>query len=131
MQVPTLSLSAEKIDFGTCFLRHPYIQPVELVNPSGLPAKFEVVFTEDNNPYADSLTCEIASGSIGPRSRLPLNLRMVARHLGPVALTIFVRTVGSEAQPMSIQYAFFHVRMDGLRNASNLLFLFAFAEEHV
>jgi hydrocephalus-inducing protein len=101
--VPTLSLSAEKLDFEKCFLRYGYTKTVELVNTSNLPAKFEVVFPEDINPMADSLTCDQAAGSIAPNSSVQLGIKMIARHLGPVSLALYVRTVGSEVPPKVIQ----------------------------
>jgi len=40
--VPSISLLTPLLDFGRCFIRHPYVQNVELLNNSNLPVKYKM-----------------------------------------------------------------------------------------
>lgn len=40
--VPSVSLLTPLLDFGRCFIRHPYVQNVELLNNSNLPVKYKM-----------------------------------------------------------------------------------------
>ena len=41
--VPPITVSTPLLDYGRCFLHHPYELPVSLVNESDLPAKYELL----------------------------------------------------------------------------------------
>ena len=40
--VPPVSLLTPLLDFGRCFIRHPYVQNVELQNNSELPVQYKM-----------------------------------------------------------------------------------------
>ena len=40
--VPSVSLLTPLLDFGRCFIQHPYVQNVELQNNSELPVQYKV-----------------------------------------------------------------------------------------
>ena len=40
--VPSVSLLTPLLDFGRCFIRHPYVQNVELQNNSELPVQYKM-----------------------------------------------------------------------------------------
>ena len=41
--VPPITVSTPILDYGRCFLHHPYELPVHLLNDSDLPAKYELL----------------------------------------------------------------------------------------
>lgn len=41
--VPPITISTPILDYGRCFLHHPYELPVHLSNDSDLPAKYELL----------------------------------------------------------------------------------------
>ena len=41
--VPPITVSTPILDYGRCFLHHPYELPVHLLNESDLPAKYELL----------------------------------------------------------------------------------------
>lgn len=41
--VPPITVSTPLLDYGRCFLHHPYELLVNLVNESDLPAKYELL----------------------------------------------------------------------------------------
>ena len=41
--MPPITVSTPILDYGRCFLHHPYELPVHLVNESDLPAKYELL----------------------------------------------------------------------------------------
>lgn len=41
--VPPITVSTPILDYGRCFLHHPYELPVHLMNESDLPAKYELL----------------------------------------------------------------------------------------
>ena len=41
--VPVINVKSPVLDFGRCFIRHPYERMVELYNDSDLPAKYDLV----------------------------------------------------------------------------------------
>lgn len=42
VMVPPVSLLTPLLDFGRCFIRHPYVQNVELQNNSELPVQYKM-----------------------------------------------------------------------------------------
>ena len=42
VMVPSVSLLTPLLDFGRCFIRHPYVQNVELQNNSELPVQYKM-----------------------------------------------------------------------------------------
>lgn len=41
--VPPITLVTHILDYGRCFLHHPYELSVQLMNESDLPAKYELL----------------------------------------------------------------------------------------
>lgn len=41
--VPGINLLTPVLDFGKCFINHPYEMTMELMNDSDLPAKYELI----------------------------------------------------------------------------------------
>ena len=41
--VPGINLLTPVLDFGKCFVNHPYEMTMELMNDSDLPAKYELI----------------------------------------------------------------------------------------
>ena len=40
--VPQVTLITQLLDYGRCFLRHPYVHSVEIMNDTALPVKYEM-----------------------------------------------------------------------------------------
>ena len=40
--VPRVTLITQLLDYGRCFLRHPYMHSVEIMNDTALPVKYEM-----------------------------------------------------------------------------------------
>lgn len=51
--VPPITVSTPILDYGRCFLHHPYELLVGLLNESDLPAKYELL----SQVHAHLLTC--------------------------------------------------------------------------
>ena len=66
--VPPITVSTPLLDYGRCFLHHPYELLVNLVNESDLPAKYELL----SQVYF--YTCKFSHGYIQHRSFLVLFL---------------------------------------------------------
>ena len=52
--VPPITVSTPILDYGRCFLHHPYELPVHLFNESDLPAKYELL---SQVKYLDRALC--------------------------------------------------------------------------
>lgn len=46
--VPAITVLSPILDYGRCFLRHPYEHSVKLHNDSDLPAKYELLTQQVN-----------------------------------------------------------------------------------
>ena len=46
--VPLITVLSPILDYGRCFLRHPYEHSIKLHNDSDLPAKYELIPQQDN-----------------------------------------------------------------------------------
>ena len=50
--VPQITVMSPLLDYGRCFLRHPYEHQVRLQNDTELPAKYELVSQDQNHDVA-------------------------------------------------------------------------------
>lgn len=96
--VPPIHPSTYEVDFGDAFVGHTYEQTIEIVNPSHLPAKCEVVAAQ---PMLNTIGKYVAEP---PRSIVPageaitVKIKFTAAQLGQMCLPMYVRIVGV-AQP--------------------------------
>lgn len=87
--VPTVVLETGGIDFGECFLRHPYPDKLEIVNlhPS-LPAKVEALPQDDQSKGLGEVLIEPSIASIEPNSKVTLGLSLAPVRRGRIQLPV-------------------------------------------
>merc|ERR1712091_387728 len=97
--VPRVTVTADVLDFGECFLRHPYKMPLQLVNDSKLPAKFEVLPQNAQSRGLAEYEVEPKAGGIAAWGSQQLEFTLSTTRLGRI------RLVGSLADPLEMVIA--------------------------
>jgi hypothetical protein len=102
--VPVLSLLPQDgaLDYEAAYLGFPYTASFALVNDSRLPAKFEVLPQEQASLCVATFAAEPTSGSVPPKGRATVQLTLRTGRLGRIQLPVYVRTLGSRAQPLQV-----------------------------
>lgn len=98
--VPKLTLSTAVLEFGSCFLRHPYKRTIRLANESKLPGKFEVLPQDPQSMGLAVFSCEPMSGGIAAMGEQELEISLQAHTLGRVQIPVRVKVVGSRGKPL-------------------------------
>lgn len=75
--VPRLSIPAETLDFGDCFLEFPASRTLRLANGARLPAKFRVEPQGAAGAALAQFTCEPSEGAIAAQGASPVPLSHV------------------------------------------------------
>eukprot|EP00048_Salpingoeca_helianthica_P006582 m.100402 g.100402 ORF g.100402 m.100402 type:complete len:4697 (-) comp14058_c0_seq1:25-14115(-) len=97
--VPEVVSNTALLDFGRCFVNHPYAQTVELENLSDLPAKFSA-------QRVPSDTVEVRAdpehGVILPNARLTVAVSVTPLVSTDIASQIFFSVLGSPLPPLKV-----------------------------
>ncbi|XP_068693384.1 hydrocephalus-inducing protein homolog [Montipora foliosa] len=101
--VPPITVSTPILDYGRCFLHHPYELPVHLSNDSDLPAKYELLsqVVEDVTPILYS--SPEPKGIIQPHSVKEIPLHITAECLEEVTSVAYFMIFGSSDAPLGVQ----------------------------
>ena len=103
--VPKIDVSSENLDFGDCFLRHPYKIPFQILNDSKLPAKFEVLPQSDQSKGLAEYDIEPKSGGIAAKGSQELYVTLATMRLGRIHLPVRIKIIGSQADPLELVIA--------------------------
>lgn len=68
--VPRLSLSHEVLDFGDCFLQHPYTLGMVISNAAKLPVKFEIEPQDEISVALAGFTADPSNGGVAAQGAL-------------------------------------------------------------
>ncbi|EFJ12294.1 hypothetical protein SELMODRAFT_425615 [Selaginella moellendorffii] len=94
--VPTVTISCDCLDYGTCFLRYGYTKTLSLINDSLVPARYEIQAQEKETENLAILRLKAESGFIEAGSSLPLEFTLSTVALGDVSLSAIVSISGKE-----------------------------------
>eukprot|EP00955_Chlamydomonas_euryale_P060740 357809-Chlamydomonas_euryale.AAC.3 len=98
--VPRLSLSAQVLEFGECYLRHPYTRKLRVINESKLPAKFEVLPQEPQSTGLAVFEVGAASAGVAALDEADIPVSLKTFTLGRVQIPLRVRVLGSRGKPL-------------------------------
>jgi hydrocephalus-inducing protein len=65
--VPRLTLSHDVLDFGACFLQHPYTLGMTIANTAKLPVKFRIEPQDEISVALAEFTASPASGAVAAK----------------------------------------------------------------
>eukprot|EP00940_MAST-03C_sp_MAST-3C-sp2_P003012 g3012.t1 len=100
-RVPEIVLEVEKLNFGQCFLRHPYEQTLKLVNRSeDLRARYEILPQIQHTKVYGTVTPALSKGTIEPGCTATVDVNLVCEKLGHVKMPVYVRILGSDRPPL-------------------------------
>lgn len=101
--VPDVTVSTDELDYGDCFLRHPYKKVIELVNHSDLPAKFELQPQDDVSRCVAVYEADVTSGIIKKNDSRTITISFTTERLNKVQLPMYFKIVGHEDTPLEVQ----------------------------
>ncbi|PBJ80797.1 hypothetical protein BCY84_00999 [Trypanosoma cruzi cruzi] len=107
--VPTLSLSTERLQYGTCFVGHEYVMNLEVVNKTALLGKYNLVLLNEEGVRAANAIVVIDSSEgsqapkvIEPHSRSQVPVKLTPLAVGGLQITLYVRVLGSNEPPLPV-----------------------------
>ena len=103
--IPKVSIVTDTLDFGDCFLRHPYTRTFRLVNESKLPAKYRVLPQDEQSEGLGVYTAAVLEGTIAAKSEAEIEFSLATMRLGKIHLLAKVQIVGSSDDPMEVTIA--------------------------
>ena len=98
--VPQVTLLTQLLDYGRCFLHHPYVLDVEIFNDSSLPVKYEMPPQVDRSVLVYSTPHP--SGVIEPHSTLSVPLQIEVQVQGEIAIPAIFNIIGSAESPLEV-----------------------------
>ncbi|XP_013359426.1 PREDICTED: hydrocephalus-inducing protein homolog isoform X2 [Chinchilla lanigera] len=98
--VPAIQLVKTEVDFGLCFLKHPYEKTIQLVNHDTLPGCYEVLPPVCEDPLAVQLSTPSPSGVIPAASTVHIPLALETQVTGEHRATIYISVFGSQDPPL-------------------------------
>ena len=98
--VPHITLLTPLLNYGRCFLDHPYILNTELCNSSNFPVKYKVLSQMDKTLLTYSTAQP--SGTILPHTTLKLPLEILAKITGEISTTVPIKILGSTDPPIRV-----------------------------
>ena len=101
-RLPDVNVAEEQIEYGSCFLRYPYIQILELVNDSDQMARYEILPQEEHTMILGTYETEDPKGTINAQSRIEVPITLTCEKLGKVNLPLFVKIAGQDRPPMNV-----------------------------
>lgn len=90
--VPRLALSHEVLDFGDCFLNHPYTLGMVISNAAKLPVKFEIEPQDDISVALAGFTANPSHGG-------------VAAHGAPTSCSVCKLACSTHHNPITMQHS--------------------------
>ncbi|XP_055892829.1 hydrocephalus-inducing protein homolog isoform X5 [Biomphalaria glabrata] len=107
--VPDITNQSPVLNYGRCFLRHPYEQNIRLYNSSELAAKYEIlpqgyIASDEYPPDCSPITYSSpkAKGVIAPNSIVDIPLVIEAVALEEQEIPCYIRIFGSPNPPMIV-----------------------------
>ena len=107
--VPDIVVSRDALDYGQCFVGHPYPMEIELRNDTAMSAKYEFILPAEDDPIRKRADIVVGGGDIKERkgivpARNPVRLKIVltAKTTGNVHVPLYVRILGSDRAPHHI-----------------------------
>ncbi|CCD16559.1 unnamed protein product, partial [Trypanosoma congolense IL3000] len=107
--VPTLQLSQDQLHYGQCFVGSDYTMNLEVVNKTALLGKFKVLLQELGGARANGAMITIGSQesedgmeTVEARGRKLVPIVLTPLIVGELRLTLYVRVLGSEEQPLPV-----------------------------
>ena len=107
--VPDVFVSRDALEYGHCFVGHPYQMDVELRNDTALSAKFEFILPADDDPIRKKADVVVGSGDVKERkgivharSTQRISIQLTAKTTGNVHVPLYVRILGSDRAPHHI-----------------------------
>eukprot|EP00667_Euglena_gracilis_P000008 EG_transcript_8 len=99
--VPEVSVSKDSIDFGQCFIGFPYRQTVELNNERSLPAKYEFLLPNADDPVHRRIQLDVDAqrGVVNPRCVHKVVITIVAKQVGNCHAPLYINILGSDQPP--------------------------------
>ena len=99
-KLPDVSLVAEEIVYGDCFMRYPYRRSIRMVNAGEQRARFEVTPQDERSQAVGSHSPDQPRGTIEANSFVDLNIDLVCEKLGNINLPVYVRVAGVDGAPL-------------------------------
>ncbi|XP_053402100.1 hydrocephalus-inducing protein homolog isoform X11 [Mercenaria mercenaria] len=103
--VPLITVLSPILDYGRCFLRHPYEHSIKLHNDSDLPAKYELVQQVIAMDTPITYKSPQPKGIVDPHSVLDVPLIIEAQALEEQDVVAHVSIFGSPDPPMPVHIA--------------------------
>ncbi|CAH1779299.1 unnamed protein product [Owenia fusiformis] len=100
--VPPITVITPLLDYGRCFLKHPYQQNVKLHNSSDLPAKYELLPQQIDSSTPILYNSPLAKGIIEPHLVLEVPLVITPQHLEELGVTAYFGIFGSSEAPLPV-----------------------------
>ncbi|ESO91099.1 hypothetical protein LOTGIDRAFT_122343, partial [Lottia gigantea] len=102
--VPQIAVLTPVLDYGRCFLRHPFEYLAKLHNDNDLPAKYEVLPQSEIGIDDASITysSSIPRGIIAPRSVCSVPIIIAPQSLEEQDVTCYINIFGSTELPLPI-----------------------------
>ena len=98
--VPQVNLLTPLLDFGRCFLQHPYVKNLKLLNDSNLPVKYEMPPQVDQSLVVYSTPHP--KGVIEQNSTLRIPFQIKTQMQGEIGTSAIVNIVGSTDPPLEV-----------------------------
>ena len=98
--VSPITLLTPLLDFGRCFIQHPYVQNVELLNNSSLPVKYEM--SDQADQRALIYLTPHPKGVIEPHTTLQIPLEVKAQVQGEITMVVVFNILGSTEPPLEV-----------------------------
>lgn len=100
--VPPVTVLSPILDYGRCFLRHPYEHSVKLHNDSDLPAKYELLPQQINEDTPIVYSSPKAKGVVEPHSLCDIPLLIEAQMLEEEDIVAYFSIFGSPDPPLGV-----------------------------
>ena len=101
-RVPSIELATPLLDFGACFISHPYTSPITLINESDTPAKYEIIPQALAAGSVAEYGSPVEKGIIEQYSQLSVPLSLTCNKLGDVNMPVYIRILGSQSAPLEV-----------------------------
>lgn len=98
--VPRIALLTPLLDFGRCFVGHPYVLNVSLRNDSSLPVKYEMLPQGDQRAVVYSTPHP--KGVVKARETLDVPLQIKAQVQGEITSVAVFNILGSTDPPLEV-----------------------------
>ncbi|XP_051024710.1 hydrocephalus-inducing protein homolog [Acomys russatus] len=99
--VPTLQLVTAEVNFGRCFLKHPYEKTIQIVNHDDLPGCYKVLPQLYESPPPVLLSSPSPCGVISPHSTVNIPLALETQVTGEHRSTVYISVFGSQEAPLA------------------------------